>query len=203
MQKASEALHNSSPCHTGAIGWRDSKVGMHLFIVPSTTAALSSLKCCSGAHLDAGARRIWEEAYEQLQMEKGVCNLVQKYSPQLIAQRALNSPASLFRIGVSTKAVACLHACWAKCSCSRVWGALMPSAAHPVRVTVHRDCCTAAPDAGLGWLSTFLLTNLLLLMAWMLRRVLDALFSHQAAGMRGQPYIQPHNGLVPAAGPRS
>eukprot|EP00891_Asterochloris_glomerata_P003665 jgi/Astpho2/3665/Aster-07866 len=33
-------------------------------------------------------------------MEKGVCNLVQKYSPQLIAQRALNSPASLFRIGV-------------------------------------------------------------------------------------------------------
>ena len=49
MQKASAALHNSSPCHTGAIGWRDGKVGMHLFIVPHTAAALSSLKCCSSA----------------------------------------------------------------------------------------------------------------------------------------------------------
>ena len=57
------------------------------------------------------ACRIWEEAYEQLQMEKGVCNLVQKYSPQLIAQRALNSPASLFRIGVSGNAVACIQTC--------------------------------------------------------------------------------------------
>ncbi len=185
MQKASEALHNSSPCHTGAICWRDSKVGMHLFTVPGTAAALSSSKCCSGAHLDAGARRIWEEAYEQLQMEKGVCNLVQKYSPQLIAQRALNSPASLFRIGVSPKAVACLPACWAKCSCSRVCGALMPSAAHPVRVTEHCDCCTAAARCWAGLVVHFLAHS------FAAPHGLDAEEILEAAGMRGQPCSAP------------
>ncbi|KAK9804231.1 hypothetical protein WJX72_002551 [[Myrmecia] bisecta] len=43
-------------------------------------------------------RRQWEEAYEQLQMEKGVCNLVQKYTPQLVRERALASPQSVIDI---------------------------------------------------------------------------------------------------------
>ena len=43
MQKASEALHNSSPRHTGAIGWRDGKVGMHLFTVPTAQLLQSPL----------------------------------------------------------------------------------------------------------------------------------------------------------------
>ena len=47
--------------------------------------------------------RIWEAAYEQLQMEKGVCNLVQKYSPQLVQERALASRSSILDIVVSRR----------------------------------------------------------------------------------------------------
>lgn len=42
--------------------------------------------------------RVWEAAYEQLQMEKGVCNLIQKYSPEAVRERALSSPDATFQI---------------------------------------------------------------------------------------------------------
>ncbi len=45
--------------------------------------------------------RVWEAAYEQLQMEKGVCNLIQKYSPEAVRERALSSPDAAFQILVS------------------------------------------------------------------------------------------------------
>jgi len=45
--------------------------------------------------------RVWEAAYEQLQMEKGVCNLIQKYSPEAVRERALSSPDATFQILVS------------------------------------------------------------------------------------------------------
>ena len=136
-------------------------------------------------------------------MEKGVCNLVQKYSPQLIARRAMNSPASLFRIGVSRNAIVCVHACWAKHSSTRAWGPLMPCAARPVHVLcLLRSTVTTAqplPAAGLVSISTFLLRSLLLLMTWMLRRVQDTLLSCLSGRHEGS-LIQPHQGLLPAAG---
>ena len=42
--------------------------------------------------------RVWEAAYEQLQMEKGVCNLIQKYSPEAVRERALSTPTASFQI---------------------------------------------------------------------------------------------------------
>ncbi len=47
--------------------------------------------------------RVWEAAYEQLQMEKGVCNLIQKYSPEAVRERALSSPDATFQILVSQR----------------------------------------------------------------------------------------------------
>ena len=41
---------------------------------------------------------MWEAAYEQLQMEKGVCNLMQKYSPALVRERAFGSPAAAAQV---------------------------------------------------------------------------------------------------------
>lgn len=46
--------------------------------------------------------RVWEAAYEQLQMEKGVCNLIQKYTPEAVRERALSSPSAAFQILVSS-----------------------------------------------------------------------------------------------------
>lgn len=37
-------------------------------------------------------------------MEKGVCNLIQKYTPEAVRERALSSPDSTFQILVSSSA---------------------------------------------------------------------------------------------------
>ena len=46
------------------------------------------------------AHRSWDEAYEQLQYERGACNLVQKYTPQLVRQRVLYSPQDTLAVMV-------------------------------------------------------------------------------------------------------
>ncbi len=55
----------------------------------------------TGQHEMLLVYRVWEAAYEQLQMEKGVCNLIQKYSPEAVRERALSSPDATFQILVS------------------------------------------------------------------------------------------------------
>ena len=69
-------------------------------VLASQFAENDASRCVDLVHLCAPCR-VWEAAYEQLQMEKGVCNLVQKYSPEAVREQALSSPASLFQILVS------------------------------------------------------------------------------------------------------
>ena len=45
-------------------------------------------------------RRSWDEAYEQLQFERGACNLVQKYTPQLVRQRVMSTPQGALQVVV-------------------------------------------------------------------------------------------------------
>lgn len=44
--------------------------------------------------------RSWDEAYEQLTYERGACNLVQKYSPQLVRDRVFSGPNATWIIMV-------------------------------------------------------------------------------------------------------
>ena len=44
--------------------------------------------------------RSWDEAYEQLQYERGACNLVQKYTPQLVRQRVMSTPQDTLAVVV-------------------------------------------------------------------------------------------------------
>lgn len=53
--------------------------------------------------------RVWEAAYEQLQMEKGACNLLQKYSPEAVRERALSTPSASFQIAVCFQQLMLLH----------------------------------------------------------------------------------------------
>lgn len=45
-------------------------------------------------------------AYEQLEMERGVCNLQRTYTPELIQRKALESPAALLAIVARTTEIA-------------------------------------------------------------------------------------------------
>lgn len=45
-------------------------------------------------------------AYEQLEMERGVCNLQRAYTPELIQRKALESPAALLAIVSRTTEIA-------------------------------------------------------------------------------------------------
>ena len=54
------------------------------------------------------AHRSWDEAYEQLQYERGACNLVQKYTPQLVRQRVLYSPRDTLAVVVRPEEIASL-----------------------------------------------------------------------------------------------
>ena len=51
-------------------------------------------------HIFCRMCRVWEAAYEQLQMEKGACNLLQKYSPEAVRERALSTPSASMEIVV-------------------------------------------------------------------------------------------------------
>lgn len=42
-----------------------------------------------------------DSAYEQLQLDRGSCTLVQKYTPQLVQQRVLGSPQATAQVLVS------------------------------------------------------------------------------------------------------
>lgn len=44
--------------------------------------------------------RSWDDAYEQLTYERGACNLVQKYSPQLVRNRVFSEPNATWTIMV-------------------------------------------------------------------------------------------------------
>ena len=48
------------------------------------------------------ARREWNQAYAQLEMERGFCSLggAEKYSPELVQRRALESPAAAARVAL-------------------------------------------------------------------------------------------------------
>ena len=74
----------------------ESTFHMKYLVLPCTKPFSSSARqqTCSTC-------RVWEAAYEQLQMEKGVCNLIQKYSPEAVRERALSSPTASFQILVS------------------------------------------------------------------------------------------------------
>lgn len=53
-----------------------------------------------------GTCRSWDEAYEQLQYERGACNLVQKYTPQLVRQRVMSTPEDALQVVVRCEATA-------------------------------------------------------------------------------------------------
>ncbi len=55
--------------------------------------------------------RSWDEAYEQLQYERGACNLVQKYTPQLVRQRVLYSPQDTLAVVVRPETALAVSCC--------------------------------------------------------------------------------------------
>ncbi len=85
-------------CHKQACGAKDFAV--HAHDTASNLRPYATAACQLEMLL---AYRVWEAAYEQLQMEKGVCNLIQKYSPEAVRERALSSPDATFQILVSQR----------------------------------------------------------------------------------------------------
>ena len=59
----------------------------------TSSGALQKLSC---------ACREWNQAYAQLEMERGFCSLggAEKYSPELVQRRALESPAAAARVAL-------------------------------------------------------------------------------------------------------
>lgn len=62
--------------------------------------ALPCQQCMSLNTAPCVTARAWDEAYEQLTYERGACNLVQKYTPQLVRDRVFAGPNSTWIIMV-------------------------------------------------------------------------------------------------------
>ncbi len=91
-----------------------------------------------------GARRSWDDAYEQLTYEKGACNLVQKYSPQLVRERVFSEPNATWTIMVGASGAlhlvpTALSRRTASCTC---WGS--PALQ---RLAVHKSVGPAVHEA--------------------------------------------------------
>ena len=68
--------------------------------MPTSASPPASLPVCGGGKVSSPPCREWNQAYAQLEMERGFCSLggAEKYSPELVQRRAFESPAAAARV---------------------------------------------------------------------------------------------------------
>mmetsp|Transcript_18681 Transcript_18681/g.56469 ORF Transcript_18681/g.56469 Transcript_18681/m.56469 type:complete len:672 (-) Transcript_18681:1930-3945(-) len=85
------SLRSSSRLRLGAKHGRNLRRGNVLQTQAASTVPMTNVNATTPG-------RSWDDAYEQLTYERGACNLVQKYSPQLVRNRVFSEPNATWTI---------------------------------------------------------------------------------------------------------